>query len=256
MNKKWLLALGMVSVLTVVGLSGCSQGDSVFSAAPSELRVSLNNQQEGIWVSGTGKVSAVPDIAFLRLGIEAQDASVADAQAQAAEAMNAVMTALTGSGVAEKDIQTQYFNIQRVTRWDEDKGQEVLLGYRVSNMVVAKIRDMGKVGAIIDAAASAGGDLTRIDSVSFSIEEPSAYQVEARQKAMTDAAAKAKQMAELAGVKLGKATYISESAYIPYPVYRQDLFEKVAGAPAVETPISPGELEVSVNVQVAYAILN
>ena len=256
MNKKWLLTIGLVSILVVIGLSGCSQDSAALGALPSELKLSLNNQQEGIWVSGDGKVSAVPDIAILRLGIEAQEVSVADAQAQAAEAMNAVMAALTDNGVAEKDIQTQYFNIQRVTRWDEDKGQEVLIGYRVTNMVTAKIRDMEKVGAIIDAAASAGGDLTRIDSVSFSIEDPSAYQTEARQKAIADAAAKAKQMAELAGVTLGKPTYITENAYIPYPVYRQDFFEKAAGAPAMETPISPGELEVSSTVQITYAILN
>jgi hypothetical protein len=256
MNNKWLLATSLVLILAVVGLSGCSQGSTALGALPSELKLSLNNQQEGIWVSGDGKVSAVPDIAILRLGIEAQEVSVADAQAQAAEAMNAVMAALTDNGLAEKDIQTQYFNIQRVTRWDENKGQEVLLGYRVTNMITAKIRDMEKVGAIIDAAASAGGDLTRIDSVSFSIEDPSAYQTEARQKAMADAAAKAKQMAGLAGVTLGKPTYITENAYIPSPVYRQDFFEKAAGAPAMETPISPGELEVSSTVQITYAILN
>ncbi|MFQ5997471.1 MAG: SIMPL domain-containing protein [Dehalococcoidales bacterium] len=256
MSKRWLLAIGLALILAVVGLSGCAQGNPAFSATPSELQVSLNNQQEGIWVSGNGKVSAVPDIAFLRLGIEAQEVTVAEAQSQAAEAMNAVVSALTDNGVAEKDIQTQYFNIHRVTRWDDSKGQEVLLGYRVTNMVTAKIRDMEKVGTIIDAAASAGGDLTRIDSISFSIDDPSAYQVEARQKAMADAAAKAGQMAELAGVSLGKPTYITENAYLPYPVYRQDFYEKVAGAPAMETPISPGELDVSVNVQVAYAILD
>jgi len=256
MNNKWLLATSLVLILAVVGLSGCSQGSAALGALPSELKLSLNNQQEGIWVSGDGKVSAVPDIAILRLGIEAQEVSVADAQAQATEAMNAVMAALTDNGLAEKDIQTQYFNIQRVTRWDENKGQEVLIGYRVTNMIIAKIRDMEKVGAIIDAAVSAGGDLTRIDSISFSIEDPSAYQTEARQKAMADAAAKAKQMAELAGVTLGKPTYITENAYIPSPVYRQDFFEKAAGAPAMETPISPGELEVSSTVQITYAILN
>ena len=256
MKKKWLLAIGLISILALVGLAGCSQGSPTLGAIPSELKLSLNNQQEGIWVSGTGKVSAVPDIAFLRLGIEAQEASVAEAQAQAVQAMDAVISALKDNGVAEKDIQTQYFNIQRVTRWDDSRGQEVLIGYRVTNMVTAKIRDMEKVGAIIDAAASAGGDLTRIDSISFSIDDPSAYQVEARQKAMVDAAAKAGQMAELAGVSLGKPTYITESAYIPYPVYRQDFYEKVAGAPAMETPISPGELDVSVNVQIAYAILD
>ena len=63
-------------------------------------------------------------------------------------------------------------------------------------------------------------------------------------------------MAELAGVKLGKPTYISESAYIPPPIFRQDLYEKAGGAPMAETPISPGETEISLTVQVAYSILD
>jgi len=255
-HKKWLILVGLVSVLAVVGLAGCSQGTPVFSATPSTLEVNLGGQQEGIWVSGSGKVSVVPDIALLRLGIEAQEASVAEAQSRAAQAMEAVMAALKDNGVAEKDIQTNYFNIHQVTRWDEGKGREVVIGYRVTNMVTAKIREMDKVGAVIDAVASAGGDLTRIDSIGFSVEDPSAYHEEARQKAMADARAKAEQLAELAGVTLGKPTYISESAYTPFPVYRQVFLEKMAGAPMMETPISPGEMEISLNVQVTYAILD
>ncbi|HEY50271.1 MAG TPA: SIMPL domain-containing protein [Dehalococcoidia bacterium] len=257
MNKKLLLAVGLALVIAVAGLAGCGQQGSVaLGETASGLRLSLNNQQEGIWVNGSGKVSAVPDIAILRLGIEAQEASVAYAQEQANQAMNAVKSVLDSSGIDEKDIQTQYFNIQRVTRWDEREGREVVIGYRVTNMVMVKIREMGKVGAIIDAVATAGGDLTRIDGISFTVDDPSAYLDQARAKAMADAASKAEQLAEMAGVELGKATYIVESTAYPYPVYRQDLYEGVAAAPAMETPISPGEMEISVNVQVAYAILN
>jgi len=257
MKKIWLVVIGLALILAVVGVSGCSSEGAVLSGSNGELKINLNSQQEGVWVSGNGKVSAAPDVAILRLGIEAQEASVAEAQTQAAEAMYSVKAALTGEGVAEKDIQTQYFNIRRVTRWDNVKEQEIVIGYRVTNMVTAKIREMEKTGTIIDAVAVAGGDLTRIDSIGFSIDDPSAYYVEARQKAVADAEAKAKQLAEVAGVKLGKPTYISENVYMPAPIYRQDMMmEKAAGAPAVETPISPGEMEISLNVQLAYAILD
>ena len=258
MKKIWLLVAGIVLVLATIGLAGCGQDGSVaLGATPSNLQVSLTNQQEGIWVNGNGKVSAAPDIATLRLGIEAQEASVAAAQSQAATAMDAVKAALTDSGIAEKDIQTQYFNIHRVTRWDDVKRQEVVIGYRVTNMVTAKIREMDRVGSIIDSVASAGGDLTRIDNVSFSVEDPSAYHQEARQKAMADAKAKAEQLAELAGVTLGKPVYITENAYLPSPIYHQDFFmEQAAGAPMAETPISPGEMDITLNVQVVYAILD
>jgi len=217
----------------------------------------MGNQQQGIWVTGEGEVTAVPDIATLRLGIEAQEATVAEAQARASEAMARVRTALEDNGVAEKDIQTQYFSIHKVTRWDDIKNQEIVIGYRVTNMVTAKIRDIDQAGLIIDAVAVAGGDLTRIDDISFSIDDPSVYLEEAREKAMADAEAKAEKLAGLAGVRLGKPTYISESSYLPSPAYPRVYYEEAAiPAPAPPTEISPGEMEITLTVQVAYAILD
>jgi uncharacterized protein YggE len=121
-------------------------------------------------------------------------------------------------------------------------------------MVTVKIRDIDKTGAVIDAVAKAGGDLTRIDSISFSIDDPSDYYEEARKKAVAEAKAKAKQLAGLAGVSLGKATYVSESTYTPSPITPVRMLEKMEAAPAIETPISPGELEITLNVQIVYAI--
>jgi len=249
-KKDWLLSISLVLVLTIVGLAGCSPGNTVLGEIEG---LNINNQQEGIWVSGRGEVMVTPDIATLRLGIEAQAASVAVAQSQATEAMDEVMTALTDNGVAKKDIQTQYFSIRQVTKWDRDKEEEIVVGYRVTNKVTAKIREIDKAGTVIDAVAAAGGDLTRIDSIAFSVDDPSAYYEEAREEAMADAKAKAEQLAELAGGRLGKATYISEGAQIPPPIYRQDIYEEAV--PAATTPISPGEMEISLTVQVAYALL-
>ena len=252
-KKKWLAVIGLVSVLAVVTLSGCNTGNPSLGELPSELQLNLNNQQEGIWVSGRGEVTVTPDIATLRLGVEVQAVSVAIAQFQAAGAMDEVMAALTDNGVAEKDIQTQYFSIRQVTKWDRDKEEEIVVGYRVTNKVTAKIREIDKAGTVIDAVAAAGGDLTRIDSIDFSVDDPSAYYEEARAKAMADAKAKAGQLAELADAKLGKATYISESSQAPPPIYRQDIYEEAI--PTATTPISPGEMEISLTVQVAYALL-
>lgn len=253
MKKKWLWAIGLALVLPIIGLYGCSV------ASPTTIEaVNLGGQQEGIWVTGQGKVTAVPDIATLRLGIEAQEATVSEAQTQAAEAMDEVMTALIDNEVAEKDIQTQYFSIRQVRRWSETRDQEIVVGYRVTNMVTAKIRDIDKVGSIIDAVAVAGGDLTRIDNISFSIDDPSAYYEEARQKAMAEAEAKAEHLARLAGVSLGKPTYISEGIQIPPPIYPRVYYEGGMAPPptAPPTEISPGEMEISLTLQVAYAILD
>jgi len=251
-KKGWLLAISLALVLVIVGLAGCSPGNTV----PIEIEgLNINNQQEGIWVSGRGEVTVTPDIATLRLGVEVQAVSVAIAQSQATEAMDKVMAALADNGVAEKDIQTQYFSIRQVTKWDRDKEEEIVVGFRVTNKVNAKIREIDKAGTVIDAVAAVGGDLTRIDSIDFSVDDPSAYYEEAREEAMTDAKVKAEQLAQLAGAELGKATYISESSYYtPSTIYRGDAYEEEAMV-AAETTISPGETEISLTVQVAYALL-
>jgi len=251
MKKTWLLATGLVLALTLVGLGGCTVRTPSGGELVSGLKISLDNQQEGIWVNGRGEVTAAPDITILQLGISAQRASVAEAQSEAATAMDKVMTALSESGIASKDIQTQQFSIQQVTKWDQEKQEEIVIGYRVDNMVMSKIREIDKTGSIIDAVAVAGGDYTRIDSISFSIDDPSNYKKEARDKAMADAKAKAEQLANLSGVTLGKPTYITESMY--YPVYQPPIRAEAAALAPV-TPISPGEMKISLDVQVAYAI--
>jgi len=250
---KRLLAIGLVLMLALVGSVGCTSEGTSGIELPSGLRIDTGNQQEGIWVNGHGEVNAAPDIAILQLGISSQQASVAEAQAEAATAMDKVMTVLKQGGVADKDIQTQYFSIQQVTRWDQDKQQEIVVGYRVSNMVMVKIREIDKTGSIIDSVAEAGGDFTRIDGISFSIDDPSEYRIEARDKAMADAKAKAGQLANLGGVTLGKPTYISES--ISYPIYPSPI-RGAEAAPAPVTPISPGEMKISLDIQVVYAILD
>ncbi len=239
-----LVAISLALVLSLVGLGGCT-GTTTFGVAGS------NGQQQGIWVSGEGSVNVTPDIATIWLGIEAQAETVAEAQSQATAAMNEVMAALTDNGVDEDDIQTQYFSIEQVTRWDSNTDEEVVVGYRVVNMVTAKIREIEETGPIIDAVATAGGDYIRINGVGFSVDDPTSSYEEAREEAMADARDKAEQLAELAGVELGRAFYITEGTVYPPVIYR-DMAMVEGGGPS--TPISPGELELTITVQVAYEI--
>ena len=257
MRKNWPLLGGLAGLLVLAtALIGCGTSGVQGPVASSPLQVKLSSQQEGIWVNGEGKVTVKPDVANISLGVETRGNTVSEAQAQAASAMDKVMNALTKNGVAKKDIQTQYFNISPITRWDERNQREVVLGYRVSNTVNAKIRDIDKAGATIDAVAGAGGDLIRVNNIYFSIDDPTVYHKEARDKAIADAANKAGQLASLTGVKLGKATYISENLYFPpTPIYRGAMLEAAPGQ-APTTPVSPGETEVKLTVQVVYAILN
>ena len=243
--KKMYIPLILAFIVVVSSLLGCKEPQS-----QSET-VILNNQQEGISVAGTGKVAVTPDIAILNLGIQSQEKTVALAQSKATDAMNKIVSSLTKNGVATKDIQTQRFSIQVVTRYDTSTNQELIIGYLVTNLVTAKIRVLDNTGSIIDAVASAGGDLTRIEGLTFSIEDPTNYYTQAREKAMNDAKAKAQQIANLSGVTLGKPVFVSEST--SYPINQGS----GVSVPAVPTmPISVGEMDISASVQVIYAISN
>ncbi len=253
---RWRLLPGICLVLAVIAVSAVGCGGVTPPSAPKAESWSgfFSQQTTGIWVSGEGKVSVVPDVAILDLGVEVQADTVAEAQNYAVTVMTAVLDELDNQGVAEKDIQTRRFSIYPVRRWSEKDAKEILIGYRVTNTVTAKVRDVDETGTIIDAVARAGGDYIRINSISFTVDDPTAYHEEAREKAMADAEAKAKQLADLSNVKLGKISYISEGGLAPVPraLYVETMpMPAPAGAP---TPISPGETEIRLSVQVAYSI--
>jgi uncharacterized protein len=251
MKMKLLLGIMILAALAIVGLAGCSSGAVEAQTTTPPVSVNLNSQQ-GIWVTGQGQVNVTPDIANLNLGVTAQADKVADAQSQAADAMNKVMSALTSNGIDPKDIMTQYFSINQMTKYDNNTGQSTVTGYQVTNTVNVTVRSIDKVGTIIDAVAAAGGDLTRINGISFSVDKPAQYNDQARSLAMADAKAKAQQLATLAGVTLGAPTYIVENPNNSPIIYREAV--PAAGGGSTTTPISPGQTQITLSVQVAYSI--
>ncbi|HJX03100.1 MAG TPA: SIMPL domain-containing protein [Dehalococcoidia bacterium] len=264
--KKLFISLAGLMLLSTVLLTGCagtadgqnSQTQTLQLPSLSDVSLSPNviwsQQSVGLWVNGEGRVKVTPDVVLLGLGVDVQKPTVAEAQRQAAESMDRVMKELKNKGVADKDIQTQQYSIYPVTRWDDKNNQEILIGYRVSNMVTVKIRKIADAGGIIDAVAAAAGNDVRINSINFSIDDPMPYQKQAREKAVADAMERAKQIASVSGIKLGKVLYVTETGYYA-PVVRDYYNAKSAmGVPAPETAISGGELEVSVSVQMVYNI--
>jgi uncharacterized protein YggE len=244
------IVAAVIVIMLALLAAGCD-----FTSPPTASSAGVaafNGQSTGIWVSGEGKATAVPDVAVLTLGVQAQESTVAQAQDETATAMNAIINELKSAGVADKDIQTQQYYITPIWTTNKDTGQQTLAGYRVTNTVTAKIRQVAGTGDIINAVSSAGGNYTTINGISFTVDNPSPYQKTARQAAMADAQAKAKQLADAAGVKLGAPTYISESGGI-VPIRNVPLPSGAAPAPA-PPPISPGESTITVDVQVVYAI--
>ena len=243
MNKR-LGLLAIAGLATLVLAVACTTKETV-QVLPG------GGQAQGISVTGTGEASGGPDLALLTLGVSSEEKSVKEAREKAAGAMEAVLKSLKDKGVEEKDIQTRQLSIE--PQFDYGDGRQELRGFRVTNIVSAKLRDLDKVGEVIDGAAEAGGDLIQVQGLSFTIEEPDDLRAQAREEAVNEARAKAERLAELAGVKLGKPISISEEGFFqpPMPFAAAPLARE---AEAVETPIQPGELEVSVSVSVLFAI--
>ncbi|MBI2908296.1 MAG: SIMPL domain-containing protein [Chloroflexi bacterium] len=253
MSRKFLVVLSLLLALVVATQVGCVTVGRAGAGVGEELLRGFT--QTGISVSGEGKVTAAPDVATFTVGIESRAKAVADAQGRAATAMDVVMNSLTGNGVDKKDIRTQVFNIRQDRRVDRNTGVETI-DYVVTNTVTAKLRKIADVGKIIDAAVKAGGELARVQGISFTVDDPTPFVTQAREKAMADAKAKADQLARLSGVTLGKPVSISESGGAvppPRPLALPAMAEG-ARAPAPETPISPGEMEIRASVQIRYTI--
>lgn len=206
----------------------------------------------GISVSGTASVSLTPDITTLVLGVEALDETVAQARADAAEAMTEIIEVLKSEGIADEDIQTQHLSIQ--PQYDYSSETRKLIGFSVSNIVNVTIRDIDTVGMIIDQAVGAGGDLTRVQSIYFSVDDTSPYENQLIEDAVKDATDKAQHLADLTGVTLGQPISISYGGGAPYPVFNNFVRLEMAESAAFDTSISPGEVETSVTVNILFSI--
>ena len=257
--------LGAPVAPTKSGPVSAAQAVSSVASSPSlsgAPMLQTTSGNSGIWVSGEGSVTLEPDLAMLNLGVETTGATVATARAEAATAMDAMVTSLKGNGVADVDIQTQFFNISPQYQWTEilENGirvsKQVLIGYRVTNNAAVKIRDMGTIGPIIDEVSEAGGDSARINGINFTVEDTSPLMVTLREQAVADAIAKANQFANLTGVGLGRLVFISETTggAPQIKAFPEADFAMAASSFAPPTSISGGELEITMNVQAVFAI--
>ncbi len=239
----WFLAIGTLLILV---LTACD----LYVA--SEV-LSSSTIDRTIHVIGSGSVTGEPDIATLDVGVSVEEETVAEARAEAASAMTALIGSLQANNVAEKDIKTENFSIH--PQYDYAESGRLLRGYRVNNTVRAKVRELATLSDVIDDAAAAGGNSIVINSIQFMIDDTTPLQTEARSLAVKDAEAKAQTLAEASGVTLGEPITITENTHfggspIPYAT-AEAAFDDAA---RTSTPIVSGELTVTVNVTVVYEI--
>jgi uncharacterized protein YggE len=235
-----LPALGLMAALAVA----CGGGDTI---------VQTNGSAQGITSTGTGTVYGEPDIAVVNVGVNVQRETVEQARTDAATAQQAVIDSLTDNGIDKDDIQTVQFSVSPQYDYNGNKVQGQIVGYVVSNVVTAKIRDLDTTGEVIDAVTVAGGNDAVVQGVSFTIDDPSDLQADARKQAIDKAKQQAQQLADAAGVGLGDLLSISESGgFVPYARNAAALDSVAQGAPS--TPIEPGQVEVNITVNLQYGL--
>ena len=209
------------------------------------------NQPTGITVSGEGKATGKPDVAMITLGVSRLENTVDAARNGAATSLDAMIKSMTGNGVSKDDIKTQQFNIS--PEYDFSNGKQTLKGFRVTNTVTAKVRDINTTSKVVDDAITAGGNDVQVQNIAFTIDNPDDLKKQAREAAVADAKARAQTLASASGVSIGDPISISESSAVsPIPF---DTARSAAGAGAAPaTPIEPGTQDVTVNVSITWSI--
>jgi hypothetical protein len=248
MNRKKVSAVLGLGMLVALSFAAVGCGDKT-------TQVEAQDQaQKGISVTGEGKVTGKPDVAKLSLGVMSESDTVQQARDQAAASMAAIIKSLKTNGVDDKDIQTQQLNIAPQYDYSNGNGIQRLRGFQVTNIVNVTLRDIDKTSQAVDDAVTAGGNDTQIQSLSFTIDDTSGLQQQARAQAVADAKSKAETLAKAAGVNVGEALTISETSFMPPVYYQRAAAGDVAAAPSVSTPVEPGEVDVTVDVSVTWNI--
>lgn len=247
-SSKWYFLVGGFVTLVIVVAVVVS---AIPTAAARPAEASGGGYLPTITVVGNGSASATPDVVTAQIGVDTQAASPEEATQQSDERLKAVLAALKAAGIDEKDIQTAYYNLWAEQRYDPATNQPTgEFIYHVGTGLSVKVRDLGQVGKVLSEAVKAGAN--NISGVYFDIEDKAALEASAREKAVADAKARAEALAKLSGVQLGEVVVVSEVITgVPGPI----MVERAAmGLGGGGSPIQPGQLDISMQVQVSFAI--
>jgi uncharacterized protein len=205
-----------------------------------------------IVVSAEGRVATVPDIATVSAGVTTEGTTAAEALTANTEQMQKVMDLLVGAGIESGDMQTSNLNISPI--WDNSKfnslGQPAISGYQATNMLTVQVRDLDKLGGVLDQVVSNGAN--QLNGLMFGLSEPDPAMDEARQLAVAEALRRAKLLASASGVTVGPILSITEGGGYSDP---QPMFRRMAAENA-PVPVAAGEVGTVATVTITFAIVN
>lgn len=198
-------------------------------------------------VTGEATVSATPDLATLTIGVTTQGDTAASAMGSNSAALAKVIDRLRAAGIEERDLQTTDLSLMPNWTSDESGRNPQISGYVASNQLTVRVRVLGMLGAVLDAAVADGANT--LNGLSFGLAERRPLEDEARKAAVADAIARATLLVEAAGGKLGPVVSITEGGSFapPMPMFRAD-------AAAAPVPVAGGEVGVSASVSVVFEI--
>jgi hypothetical protein len=204
-----------------------------------------------ISVSGSGQAYLVPDIAYIYVGVHTEKLTASEAMTENNAQTQKMIQALTDFGIDAKDIRTTNFSIWPMDKYDPltgaATGEKV---YSVDNTVYVTVRDLAKLGDLLDTVVSAGANT--VNSIQFDVANKDEALKQARADAVKNAAKQAQELADAAGVKLGEIQSIGFYDSAPYPVFDGKGGGGVAAEAAV--PIQPGQLTFTVTVNMTYEL--
>lgn len=231
------------------GIAGLVAGLAAALAVPTFAQPTPQpdggTSERTVTVTGSATIRSAPDEAVVTLGVRTQAQTAEGAMQQNANRMAAIMRVLLDQGLRQGDIATAWINLYP----NYDSSGLTIVGYTAENQVAATVRDMGRIGRIIDGSVEAGANV--LGGIAFQLSDKNEGRDEALAEAVADARRKAEILAEASGASLGSVVTISESGGVtPPPIY----YERVAADAGATTPISPPTLESQVMVTVVWSL--
>lgn len=212
----------------------------------------MTTKTDTFTVTGTGKATVEPDIAYVTAGVKVTGSTVKQTQTDMNTKINAVSEAIKTLGIDEKDIQTTRYSVNPT--YDYSRETQRITGYQANTSMQIKIRDLEKVNTVIDAATKAGAN--SIGNISFDVDDRTKAENEARKQASDEAKKKAENAASIAGFKLGRIVNYQESSdsNVRPIMYAAAGGEKSLASPQADTAIEPGSSDIEITVTLSYEI--